>query len=50
MTAINQASVTEFAAAFTLAKIARYVHLCTVTPDKRKFFFGWVKRSLEGAA
>lgn len=48
--ALNAAPATEFAAAFTLAKIARYVHLCAVKPEKRKFFFGWIKRALEGAA
>jgi lysozyme family protein len=48
--AINDAPPHEFAAAFTLAKIARYAHLCEVKPAKKKFFYGWVRRALEGAA
>lgn len=50
ITMLNSTPAHEVAAAFTLAKIARYVHLCDVTPAKRKYFFGWVRRALEGAA
>ena len=48
--AINEADPHVFAAAFTLAKIARYAHLCEGTPAKKKYFYGWIRRALEGAA
>ncbi len=50
LNSLNACTEQEFAAAFTLAKIARYVSLCLKEPVKKKFFFGWVKRALEGKA
>jgi lysozyme family protein len=36
----------HFLAAFTVAKIARYVSICKKRPTSRKYFYGWVLRSL----
>jgi lysozyme family protein len=35
-----------FVAAFRLGRIARYTHLCEKNPKLKKYFFGWVRRSL----
>lgn len=45
---INADDKRGFLATFTLAKIGRYVNICEKRHDSRKFFYGWVKRSLEG--
>ncbi len=45
---INQDDPRAFLAVFALSKIGRYVHICEKRPASRKFFFGWVRRSLEG--
>jgi len=37
-----------FLALFALAKIGRYVNLCDRRKENRKYFFGWIKRTLEG--
>lgn len=37
-----------FLATFALAKIGRYVDICEKRKESRKFFFGWVRRTLEG--
>jgi len=37
-----------FLAVFALNKIARYVSICDKRQESKKFFFGWVKRTLEG--
>lgn len=47
VTTLNMTPSNQFGAAFTIAKIARYVHLCETTPVKKKYFFGWVRRALE---
>lgn len=35
-----------FVTAYRLGRIARYTHLCENNPKLRKYFFGWVRRSL----
>jgi lysozyme family protein len=47
---LNATPAREAGALFTLAKIAQYVHLCEATPEKKKYFYGWVRRALDGAA
>lgn len=48
--AINNFDEEHFLTAFALAKIARYVHLCEKRQENRKYFYGWVRRALGGAA
>jgi lysozyme family protein len=43
---INAFDKDHFIAAFTVAKIARYVHIVKKRPTSRKYFYGWVLRSL----
>lgn len=44
---LNEADPAAFGAAFMLAKIARYVALVRKNRSQEKFFYGWVKRTLE---
>lgn len=44
---INADDPRAFLAIFALNKIARYVSICDKRQESRKFFFGWVKRTLE---
>jgi lysozyme family protein len=44
--AINPFDPEMFIASFTIAKIARYINIVRKRPDSRKYFFGWVCRSL----
>jgi lysozyme family protein len=44
---INACDPRTFLALFALHKIARYMHICEKRPDSKKFFFGWVKRTME---
>lgn len=44
---INADDPRAFLALFALKKIARYVDICNKRQESRKFFFGWVKRTLE---
>jgi lysozyme family protein len=44
--AINESNPEMFMASFTLAKIARYINIVKKRPDSRKYFYGWVCRSL----
>lgn len=44
--AINRFDGGQFLTAFALAKISRYVEICTKRPTSKKYFFGWVVRSL----
>jgi len=44
--AINQFHNKHFLAAFTVAKIARYVTIVKKRPTSRKYFYGWVIRAL----
>jgi lysozyme family protein len=49
LTAINAKSKREFLAVFALAKINRYMNICKDPKSpSRKYFYGWVKRTLEG--
>lgn len=45
---INQEDTRTFLAVFALAKIGRYVNICEKRSESRKYFFGWVRRTLEG--
>ena len=47
--AINCFDPYHFLAAFALAKINRYVAICNKRPLSKKYFFGWVIRSLNHA-
>lgn len=44
--AINAFNTEHFLAAFTVAKIARYVNIVKKRPTSRKYFYGWVIRAL----
>ncbi len=44
---INAEDPRTFLAIFALHKIKRYVRICDQRPDSKKFFYGWVKRTLE---
>jgi lysozyme family protein len=44
---INQQDPRTFLAFFSLHKIARYLSICEKRQDSKKFFYGWVKRTLE---
>jgi lysozyme family protein len=45
---INSDDKRAFLATFALAKISRYVSICEKRKESRKYFFGWVRRTLEG--
>ncbi len=45
---INEDDPRAFLAVFALAKIGRYVNICEKRRESRKYFFGWVRRTLEG--
>lgn len=45
---INRYTSREFLAIFAIHKIARYVHICENRVESKKYFYGWVKRTLEG--
>ena len=47
--ALNGMDEDHFLASFSLMKIVRYVQLVEKYQKNRKFFFGWVKRTLGGA-
>ncbi|PRY98864.1 putative peptidoglycan binding protein [Marinilabilia salmonicolor] len=44
--ALNNTNPDLFLASYTIAKIARYVHLVKIRPANRKFFFGWIRRAI----
>jgi len=44
---INADDPRAFLAVFALAKIGRYVKICEKRTTSRKYFFGWVRRTLE---
>lgn len=46
LTAINAFDPEHFLAAFTVAKIARYVNIVKKRPTSRKYFYGWILRAL----
>lgn len=43
---INAFDTDHFLAAFTVAKIARYVNIVKKRPTSRKYFYGWILRAL----
>ena len=43
---INSFDPEHFLAAFALTKIARYVHIVKRRPSSRKYFYGWVRRTI----
>ena len=43
---INNFDCDHFLAAFTVAKIARYINIVKKRPTSRKYFYGWVIRAL----
>jgi len=43
---INAFNLEHFLAAFTVAKIARYVSIVKKRPTSRKYFYGWILRAL----
>ena len=45
---INNANTDLFIATFALLKISRYIAICEGKPVNRKYFFGWVRRAMEG--
>lgn len=47
--ALNSKHYAMFLATFAIAKIERYISLVQRDPKNRKFFYGWVRRALEGA-
>ena len=44
--AINNFDPEHFIAAFTVAKIARYISIVKKRPTSQKYFYGWVRRAL----
>lgn len=44
--AINAFNPDHFIAAFTVAKIRRYIEICKKRDTSRKYFFGWVIRAV----
>lgn len=44
---INAMDPRVFLSLFALGRIARYAAICEKRPESRKFFYGWVKRTLE---
>lgn len=44
---LNAFDDVQFCTSFALAKIARYVNIVKKRPASRKYFFGWVVRTLE---
>jgi lysozyme family protein len=49
LAAVNEADPASFAAAFTLAKITRYLALVKKNRKLEKYFYGWVRRTMEVA-
>ena len=48
LTKLNAEDPRTFLAVFALAKIGRYIKICEGRVDSRKYFYGWVRRTLEG--
>ena len=46
LTGINNFNTEHFLAAFTVAKIARYINIVKKRPTSRKYFYGWICRAL----
>ena len=43
---LNAFDPDHFLAAFTVAKIARYINIVKKRPESRKYFYGWVYRTI----
>ncbi|MDP2336753.1 MAG: glycosyl hydrolase 108 family protein [Bacteroidota bacterium] len=43
---LNSFNSEHFLAAFTVAKIARYIHIVKKRPTSQKYFYGWICRAL----
>ena len=43
---LNKFAPEHFIAAFTVAKIARYISIVKKRPTSQKYFYGWVRRAL----
>ena len=48
--ALNSKDAEAFIAEFTIAKIARYAHICNRDKSQSKFLLGWINRALGGLA
>jgi len=46
---LNAEEKEKFLARFALAKIERYIKICEKNASNRKYFYGWVRRTLEQA-
>ncbi len=44
--AINAFNPDHFIAAFMVEKVRSYIKICKRRPDSRKYFFGWIDRSV----
>lgn len=47
---INSTDEKAFLAAYTIAKVARYTHICNRDRTQQRFLLGWINRALGGAA
>jgi|TARA_Y100000310_G_scaffold130972_1_gene130195 lysozyme family protein len=45
---VNECNEELFIAKFALNKIAKYVGICNKRRSSRKYFFGWIRRVMEG--
>lgn len=45
---LNTVNAELFISKFALTKIARYTDICRRIPKNRKYFYGWINRTLEG--
>ncbi|WP_018415584.1 glycoside hydrolase family 108 protein [Teredinibacter turnerae] len=45
---LNVEDKRAFLATFAIAKIGRYISICESRRESRKYFYGWVRRTLEG--
>lgn len=48
--ALNAKDEEVFIAEYTIAKIARYAHICNKNKSQKKYLLGWVNRALGGMA
>jgi lysozyme family protein len=43
---LNKTDPEYFLSAFTISKIARYIHIVRKRPTSQKYFYGWVRRAM----
>lgn len=48
LAALNNADEGLFVSNFTIAKIARYAHICNRDKSQQKYLLGWINRALGG--